>query len=232
MNQQMQKYILLLILLFPVASHLNGQILNSKSFFSISGGKLIFGGPDELFFPKGMDNSGLSFRADYLRNIFPWMKIGAESSLVLPGLPNQSKSDYAQITNKNEKIITIGVNATFFLPFRDTGWRNRLRFQFGVAPVVVAHTGSRTLTIDNIITTIGDYQSEIPVLFMKGPATGFGLSLTPSIEYYISQRVGLRISCNSLLTSMKSDLTTENVVINSLNFGLCFALSRNKQINY
>lgn len=232
MNHCMRKYLFLLILLFPIASGLNAQIVNSKSFLSISVGKLSFGGPDDLFYPKGMSNGGISFRADYLYNILPWMKMGIEGSLVLPGTPGENGDDFAKISSNNEKMITTGVNTTFFLPFKETGWRNRLKLQFGVAPVVVVHAGERTVRIDNMVWNTDGHVLESSILTMKGPSTGFGLSLTPSVECYVVQRVGLRLSCNSLLTSMKSDLTTEHVIIHSFNFGVFFALSRNKQFNY
>jgi len=232
MNQQMRKYILLLILLFSVVTGINAQIVNSKSFLSISGGINSFGGPDDLFYPKGISKGGFSFRADYLYTILPWMKMGIEGSLVLPGTPAPNSDNYAKITSSNEKMITAGVNATFFLPFKETGWRNRFRLQFGVAPVAVVHTGERTVRIDNMVWNTNGHVLESSILTMKGPSTGLGLSLTPSVECYVVQRVGLRLSYNSLLTSMKSDFTTENVIINSINFGVFFTLSRNKQFNY
>lgn len=220
------------MLLFPIASGLSGQIVNSKNVLSVSAGKLFFGGPDELFYPKGFYNTGISFRADYLHVILPWMKIGLEGSMVLPGFPAQKSDEVALISGSGEKIETIGVNGTFFLPFKETGWRNRFRLQFGVAPVVVMRAGERTVTIDNTVWNTNSHLPESASIIMKGPSTGLGLSLTPSIEYYVVQRVGLRLSCNSLLTSMKSDLTTEHVAIYSFNFGLFFTFSRNKQFNY
>src|SRR5665647_896390 len=182
MNHTMRKYCLLLFLLFQVVSGLNAQIINTKSVFSLSAGKLIFGGPDDLFFPKGINNMGISFRADYLSVILPWMKMGVEGSLALPGTPDQSSKSFSTITSENEKIITAGVNATFFLPYKETGWRNRLRLQFGVAPVVVVHAGERTVKINNTVWNTGDQKAESAILMMKGPTTGFGLSLTPSLE--------------------------------------------------
>ena len=232
MNHLMRKYLYLLILLLTIALGLNGQIVNSKRFFSISTGKLFFGGPDELFYPKGINNTGISFRADYLQIILPWMKIGIEGSLVLPGLPLQKSDEFAKISGGGEKIETIGVNGTFFLPFKETGWRNRFRLQFGLSPVVVIHSGERSVSFDNTVWNTNNNLPESAMITMKGPSTGLGLSLTPAIEYYIVQRVGLRLSCNSLITSLKSDLTTENVIIYSFNFGVFFAISRNKQFNY
>lgn len=232
MNYLKPKYLFLLILLFPIASGLSGQIINSKSFLSISAGKLFFGGPDELFYPKGINNTGISIRADYLHTILPWMKIGVEGSMVLPALPEQKSNEFAKISCSGEKIETIGVNGTFFLPFKETGWRNRFRLQFGVAPVIVLHSGERTVTIDNTVLNTNNNLPESARIIMKGPSTGLGLSLTPSLEYYPAQRIGLRLSCNSLLTSLKSDVTTENVIIYSLNFGVFFPISRNKQLNY
>jgi hypothetical protein len=231
-NQFMRKYLFLLSSFLFIGFGLNAQIINTKGFLSFSAGKVIFWGPDDLFFPKGMNNSGISFRADYLNNILPWMKIGAEGSMVLPGLPVQGGSNFSKITSNNEKIMSIGVNATFFLPYKETGWRNRLRLQFGVAPVIVVHNGERIVTIDNRVLNTQDQRTEGTSLMMKGPKTGFGLSFTPSLEYYVAQRVGIRLSYNSLLASFKSDLTTENVIISSLNFGVFMTLSRNKQFNY
>lgn len=228
----MRKYVLLLMLLFPVVSGLKGQIVNSKNFLSISAGKLFFGGPDELFYPKGINNTGISLRADYLHTILPWMKIGVEGSLILPGLPAQKSDEFAKISGSSEKIETIGVNGTFFLPFKETGWRNRFRLQFGVAPVVVMHAGERSVSFDNTVWNTSNNLPESASIIMKGPSTGLGLSLTPSVECYVVQRVGLRLSCNSLLTSLKSDLTTENVIVYSFNFGLFYTFSRDKQFNY
>lgn len=232
MNHLMRKYLYLLGLLFLIASSLNGQIVNSKNFLSISAGKLFFGGPDELFYPKGMNNGGILLRADYLSNILPWMKIGVEGTLVLPGTPGESDNSFIKISSNKEKVITIGPNATFFLPYKEIGWQNRIRMQFGVAPIAVIHTGERTVTIDNSVWNSLDNLPESPSVVMKGKSTGVGLSLTPSIEYYLVQRVGLRLSCNSLITSLKSDLTMEHEIIYSFNFGIFFAISRVKQYNY
>ena len=121
----MRKYILLLILLFPIVYGLKGQIVNSKNFLSFSAGKVLFGGPDDLFFPKGFNNGSLSLRADYLHTILPWIKIGVEGSLIFPGVEGQGSNAFATISSKNEKMMTGGLNATFFLPYKDTGWRNR-----------------------------------------------------------------------------------------------------------
>ena len=228
----MKKYIFPIILLFAIFSGSKGQIVNTRSFLSISAGKVVYGGPDHLFFPKGIDNTAISVRADFLYNLLPYLKVGIEGSLVLPGIPQQGDNDFQIIKVNGEKMITAGLNATLFLPYKESGWRNRLRLQFGVAPVLVSHTGERTVTIDNTVWNTSGKVQESSTLILKGPSTGLGLSLTPSMEYYIIQRVGIKLSCNSLLTSFKSDLKTERVIIYSLNFGVFFAISRNKQFNY
>jgi hypothetical protein len=227
----MKKYISFYLILFFSANCLNAQIIDSKSVFSISAGKLIYGGPDDLFFPKGINNSGISFRADYLYTIHPWLKIGVESSVVLPGLPN-SNNGFTEISSTQERMLIIGPNATFFTPFKETGWKNRVRFQIGLAPVAVAYLGERIVEIDNSVTNVETHQQESSTVEMHGPSNGFGLSFTPSIEYYIIQRFGIRLSCNTLLTSLKSDYTKEDLIIYSLNFGVFVPLTRNKKFYY
>ena len=91
----MRKFIFPIILLFATFSGSKGQIVNSKSFLSISAGKVVYGGPDHLFFPKGIDNTAISVRADYLYNVLPYLKVGIEGSLVLPGVCLLYTSDAA-----------------------------------------------------------------------------------------------------------------------------------------
>lgn len=227
----MKKYILLLLLVLSSVVLVNGQIVNSKGVIGFSAGKVFFGGPDNLFFPKGMSNNGLSFRIDYLRNILPWLKVGLEGSYVLPGATGTFYDKFVNIASLNERIVTCGINGTIFLPFRESGWRNRFRFQFGVAPVFVAHSGQRTLTINDIVLNHDTNKYELAVIEMGG-SSGFGLSVTPAVEYKINQRIGLRLSWNTLITSLKSELTTEQIQINSMNIGIIIPLSRIKQINY
>jgi len=227
----MRKYILLIVLILPLAGLINGQIINSKSGLSLSAGRVLFGAADNIFFPKGISDNGLSFRVDYLHTILPWLKIGVEGSMVLPGATGSFGGGFANIEATNEKIITAGLNGTFFLPFRESGWRNRFRFQLGVAPVLVAHSGQRKVTINNTVWNAGTNQFEMAVIQMNG-TSGAGLSLTPAVEYSLNQRIGFRLSWNSLFTSLKSELTTEQTRLNSINLGIFLPLSRSKQFNY
>jgi hypothetical protein len=231
MNNYKRIHLLFLLLSLSVFSKLNGQIIDSKDYLSMSAGTVFFGGQDNLLFPKGLNNGSLSFKIDYLKTVLPYMKAGIEGSLILPGVQGKGSSDFATIAINNEGILTAGLNATFFLPYRETGWRNRLRLQFGVAPVAVVHSGVRVVTIDNSVWNIGNQAYDSSSLTVK-ESTGFGLSLTPTVEYYIGQSIGLKLSYNSLLTSMKSDLNTENIMINSLNFGLFFTFGTDKHFNY
>ena len=228
----MKIYLWPIVLLFATISGLSGQIVNTRSFLSLSVGKVVYGGRDHLFFPKGIDNTAISVRADYLYNILPFLKVGIEGSMVLPGVPRQGDSDFKIIKVNREKMVTAGPNATIFLPYRETGWRNRFRLQFGMAPVFVSHTGDRTVTFDNTVWNTPENVPGSSTLILKWPTTRFGLSLTPTVEYYVIQRVGIKFSCNSLLTTFKSDVKTEQVIIYSMNFGVFFAISRTKQLNY
>ena len=225
----MKRYILFFCILFSV-SLLDGQIIETKNAIGISAGKFISGGPDDLFFPKGIKNNSTVIRADYFHTILPWMKIGIEGSLMMPS--KTGGDDIIQISSHKEQLLTSGVNATFFSPFKESGWRNRLRLQFGIAPVAVIHQGERIASIDNEVWNKEDQVSEEATVTMKGPSTGFGLSLTPALEYSIEQGIGLRVSCNTLTTSMKSDLTKQNLSFYSLNLGLFFRLSKSKNLNY
>lgn len=230
----MNKYkihLLFLLLSILVFSKLNGQIIDSKDYLSVSAGTVFFGGPDHLLFPKGLNNGSLCFKVDYLKTVLPYLKAGIEGSLITPGVQGKGSSDFAKIAINNEGILTAGLNATFFLPYRETGWRNRLRLQFGVAPVAVVHSGVRVVTIDNSVWNIDNQAYESSSLTLK-ESTGLGLSLTPAVEYYVGQSIGLKLSYNSLLTSIKSDLDTERIIINSLNFGLFFTFGTNKHFNY
>ncbi len=227
----MRKFILLFFLFLPFASVLKGQIINSKSELSISAGNVIFGGTQNLFFPKGLSSNGLSFKVDYLQTIYPWLKIGPEASFVLPGATGKIAGGFANITTENEKIITGGLSIVFAVPYKESGWRNRIRLQFGIAPVFVSHSGQRTLTIDNTVINQSSHQNETAVIVMNG-TSALGLSLTPAVEYYVDQRIGVKLSWNSLITSLKSELTTEQVRMNSINLGIILPLTRSKQINY
>lgn len=228
----MRKYILLLILLVPAAASLKGQIIDTKNSLSLSVGKLVYGDQDNLFFPGGISNSGFSFRADYLHTYLPWMKIGVEGSFLLPGLPQQASHEFAKVSSESEKLLTVGVNATFFLPNKESGWRNRLRLQIGVAPVIVRYQGTRNVMIQNTIYLVDENQPQYAGIDLKGPATRLGLSLTPSLEYYFLQRTGIKVSVNSLFTSLLSDRSIQNTLFHSLDLGVFFALSRNKKLNY
>lgn len=228
----MRKYILLLILLVPAAASLKGQIIDTKNSLSLTVGKLVYGDQDNLFFPGGISNSGLSFRADYLHTYLPWMKIGLEGSFLLPGLPQQASNEVAKVSGENEKLLTAGLNATFLLPYKELGWRNHLRLQIGVAPVIVNYQGTRNVIIQNTIYLVGDDQPQYAGIDLKGPATRLGLSITPSMEYYLSQRTGIKVSVNSLFTSLRSDRSIQNTLFHSLDLGVFFALSRNKRLNY
>ena len=224
--------LIFIFLFFQLIIRSEGQIIDNKSSVSFSAGKVMFTGNDNLFFPKRINSSSYSFRGDYLHTVHPWIKLGIEGSLIMPQADDQMSNEFSKIDSNNEKIITAGINTTFNLPYKASGWRNRLRLQFGIAPVAVFHLGERVVTFDNEVWNIEDQISEGATLTMKGPSTGFGLSLTPSIEYYITQRVGLKVSANSLLTSMKGDLITEDLMIYSFNFGIFIPLSKDKKMNY
>ena len=227
----MRKLILLFLLFLPFVSVVRGQIINSNSELSISAGNVMFSGSKNLFFPKGLSSNGLSFRVDYVHTIYPWLKIGPEASFVLPGATGKIAGGFATITTENEKIITAGLNIVFAVPYKESGWRNRFRLQFGIAPVFVYHSGQRTLTIDNTVFNQTSHQNETAVIVMRG-ASSLGLSLTPAVEYYVDQRIAVKLSWNSLITSLKSELTTEQVRMNSINLGILLPLTRSKQINY
>lgn len=234
----MLKHLLLIIFLFPFVSGVKGQMPEYKKSLSFSVGKLAYGSQSTLFFPKGMNNDGYSFRADYLYNCLPWLKVGVEGSFYIPDLkfgkenqyfpqsnPSQSANEIDIINSDKENLITAGVNATFLIPYKESGWRNRLRLQIGLAPVIVMYRGSRTVTH-------GIIENESDIRIIKGPSNQFGLSITPSLEYYIKQSSGIKLSVNTLSTTLKSDQSTEKVIIHSLDIGMFFLLSRNKKLNY
>ncbi len=233
MNHIVNKYILLLILVFSSACRIHGQMIDVRNIISFSVGNVSFQGKDNIFFPKNAGNGSLSLRADYLHTVLPWMKIGIEGSYIIPSSEGQGSTDFARISTVNENIFTAGFNSTIFLPYKQTGWRNRLRIQIGLAPVAVIHTGERNVTINNNVLDIETNQSESGVILsLKSPATGFGFSITPTLEYYILQSIGLRFSYNSLITSFKSDLKYENLNISSFNLGIFIPLSKNNKLNY
>lgn len=174
----------------------------------------------------------MTFRADYLHCIFSWMRVGVEGSLMQPVSPVQDDNYYAQFTTNKEHIITTGINSTFLLPYKASGWRNRLHLQFGISPVVVLYLGKRTLDINNTVWNKEDKVFEKTSISVRGPSTRVGLSFTPALEYSVWQNTGIRLSYNSLLTSIKSEFTREDLIINSLNIGLFVQLSKEKKLNY
>jgi hypothetical protein len=229
------KYLVLFVsLVFSTTSVLYGQIIDSKNKLSISAGNAIFTSQDNLFFPKQVSNGSISLRGDFLHTILPWVKLGIEGSMIMPKADSQRSSEFTKIDNRNEKIVTAGINVTFNLPYEASGWRNRLRLQFGIAPLAVVHLGERTVKLDNKIWNNENGVNEEAIITMDGPKTGLGLSFTPALEYFLSRNIGIRFSFNSLLTSMKSDLTREDLIINSLNLGVFVQLPKKekKELNY
>lgn len=212
------------MLLLAAAAGLRGQVPDSKNVLSLSGGKLVYGEPAHPFFPGGINNNGFSVRADYLHTILPWMKIGLEGTLLFPGLPAHYTDEFMKIGSQNERLITAGVNATFFVPYSESGWRNRWRFQIGLAPVMVLHQGSRTISIDNSVSQAWTNQPEDPTIVLNDASPRLGWSVTPAVDYYLLPGAGLRVSLNSLFTTLKSDRAVENAVFHSLDVGLFYVL--------
>jgi hypothetical protein len=160
------------------------------------------------------------------------MRVGVEGSFIQPDVPDPDGNYYAQFSTNKEHIVTSGINTTFLFPYKASGWRNRIRLQFGISPVLVLYLGERTLEVNNTIWNKEDKIFEHASIAMKGPSAGLGLSLTPALEYSIWQNTGIKLSFNSLLTSIKSEFTRENLMINSLNIGLFVQFSKEKKLNY
>jgi hypothetical protein len=207
-----------------------GQIIDSKNQLSISSGAFMFGGSNKLFFQPGLNHGGISFRADYLHTLLPWFKIGVEGSYLMPR-SNDNLTGFLKTEILNENITTAGISTLLCLPYRENGWRNRLKLQLGIAPVAVIHSGERIIKIDNIVWNMEQKVPESSSINLNTFNT-WGLSLTPSIEYFLAQRSGVKLSCNTLFTTFNNESYKEKEVLYSVNLGIFLAFSKNKHINY
>lgn len=218
------KYILFLVLLFTFSQGLNAQQVADKGSLSLSAGYLSYGSDNSLFFPSEIKTGRMVLRADYLHSILPWLKAGIEGSWSAVHLPEKQNSDIITLSSHNEQLITAGLNVTFCTPRVNTGKGFRPRFQLGIAPTIVRHTGTRKMIIDNMIYQPGTTEPLEAVLTI-GTSTRPGLSITPAIEYQVFKFLGFRLSANTLLTTLKSDQTTEKMAFHSLNFGVVVPIS-------
>lgn len=213
------KYILSLILLFALAQGLKAQQGGEKGSLSLSAGYLSYGSDNSLFFPSEIKTGRMVLRADYLHSILPWLKAGIEGSWSALNLPKNQNKDIIALSSHNEQLITAGLNVTFCTPRVDNRKGFRPRFQLGLAPTVVRHTGTRRMIIDNMIYHPGTTKP-MEATMTIGTSTRPGLSITPAIEYQVIKYLGLRLSANTLLTTLKSDQTIEKMAIHSLNLGV------------
>lgn len=218
------KYILFLVLLFILSQGLKAQQVADKGRFSLSAGYLSYGSDQSLFFPSEIKTGRMVYRADYLHPILPWLMAGIEGSWSALHLPKNQNNDIITLSSHNEQLITAGLNITFCIPRVDTEKGFRPRFQLGVAPTIVRHTGSRKMIIDNVIYHPGTTEP-MEATMNIGTSTRPGLSITPSIEYQALKFLGFRLSANTLLTTLKSDQTTEKMAIHSLNLGVVVPIS-------